>query len=147
MKKITLFTFPLIVLLINSCVTVKEAKYNYILKPDYRLTISSGLDSSDDPIDNLENITLTDMRIYIHIDWFNIPNTRYQYTCRIYDGSGQKVRDSKMKFSPNFNEYFTWSSYNINENIDIPGLWKIEIYLDNILTIEKEIEVYSENSI
>lgn len=131
----------LILIVTASCTTLKDDKQTYLENPDYRLILSSGVDSNDDPIDNLEEISLANEKLVIYTTWFNIPTNSYSYSCKIYDSSGQKVKDSNMDFNPTSDEWYTWSTFYLNPNTDKAGKWKMELFLDGVIVIEKEFDV------
>lgn len=131
----------LILISINSCVT-SDAKDRYISESEYKITITSGIDSDGNPIDKLDRLPLTNEFYYICIDWTNVPKSNFINTCMIYDGEGQKIYQNKIDISNIDGNYSTTTSFKINSYIDEPGLWKIEVYIDKTIVIEKYVEVY-----
>lgn len=79
--------------------------------------------------------------IFIYIQWNRIPNTKYQYVCKMFDGSGEKINESAMDFRPNTDGGNTWTWYIIKSNVDVPGTWRFEIYLDETKVIESHLTV------
>lgn len=140
MKKSFLF-ITIIIILLTACTTFEESKNEYIRNPDYRVIFTTGLTEDNLPLNSLEEININEEMIFIYIQWNRIPNTKYQYVCKMFDGSGEKINESAMDFRPNTDGWNTWTWYKIKSNVDVPGTWRFEIYLDETKVIESQLTV------
>lgn len=127
--------------LLSSCTLPNIGDKSAFLKnPDYRVIITTGLDEGT-PISNLTQVPLESNGVYVFVRWNRIPNERFNYVCKIFDNSGQKVYEGQMTFTPNNDSWNTWTRYKISKYIDDPGTWRAEIYLDNVLVVNKSFSV------
>lgn len=129
--------------LLSSCATLSIAdnKSAFLKNPSYRFIVTTGLDETKKPISNLTQIPLESNEMYVFVQWNRIPNERFNYLCKIFDNSGQAVTESQMSFTPDTDGWNTWTKYKINKHIDLPGKWRAEIYLDNVLVVNESFSV------
>ncbi|TAN41418.1 MAG: hypothetical protein EPN25_04880 [Nitrospirae bacterium] len=118
-----------------------EKKKSSAGSPNYRAIFTNGLDENNEPINNLRELTLEEKSIYLYVMWYSLPRETHQYLCNIYDGSGDLVKQTKMDFSPSDDTHYTYTAYQIRKNLDSPGQWKFEIFLDGVRVIDKQITV------
>jgi len=114
---------------------------DYLRKPNYRVIVTSGLNESNEPVNNLKLFSMDEKTIYLYVMWYSVPRGLYHYVCKIYDGAGDLVRHTAMDFSPTDETHFTYSAYQIKKNIDKPGMWRYEIFLNDVKVIDKNLEV------
>ena len=132
MRSISKSTIILIVILTAiSCSTIGIKN----IEP-YSIIFTSGLDEENKPINSLDKISLSESRVYILVKW-KIPKGKHNYLCKIYDAASKKVYDRRMEFFPTQDTWNTWSRYHFNTYIDEPGMWKFEIYIDDIRYVDE----------
>ncbi len=110
--------------------------------PAYRCIFTTELNKDYDPLNDVNEIFLNEDRVYIYIEWFNLkPLKIYDYKCIIYDGDHDIIESPSMVFKPQGTGHYTWSWHVLNTNIDKPGKWTFEIYLDHQKMIEKMLTI------
>lgn len=95
----------------------------------YSVIFSTDINEYDQPVNDLKTIFFEDERVFIFVKW-NMPIGLHDYLCKVYDASGKEVLRSRMVMDVKDIQWNTWTWYRINTKIDMPGLWKFEIYLD-----------------
>jgi signal transduction histidine kinase/DNA-binding response OmpR family regulator len=100
-----------------------------------------GLDEKNQPVDNIEKISMNEGKINIYTYWNSISNVEHTYTCKIFDGSGNNVFNHQFKFTPKRGYYETRTLYKFNKYKDKYGDWKFKIYLDKEKKIEKNLVI------
>jgi tetratricopeptide (TPR) repeat protein len=83
---------------------------------------------------------MSESRVYIYAKW-KIPKGKYNYVSKIYDASSRMVNYGHMDLFPAHDTWCTWTWYNFNTEIDEPGLWKFEIYIDGIRYVNESFSV------
>lgn len=136
MKKIFLI-LSLSVFILCSCLTGNSTKNNEMSNTKYRPIFTTGLNSDQQPLNDLREISINEDKIYVFVYWFNLPKTTYDYNCKIFDASGTMFFDSSAQLVVNTDNYYSTTWYQINKNIDKPGKWRFEIYLNNVKVFEK----------
>jgi len=131
MKYIRITFFLFVIFTFIGCVTTKKI----VIEP-YRIIYTTGLDSTNRPINDLKQVSFADERVYIFVYW-NISADKHSYLCKIYDSEDREVFRNIMEFTPPQNSWNTWTWYNFNTNIDQPGLWRFEIYIDGVKYIDE----------
>lgn len=111
--------------------------------PNYRAIFTNGLDENNEPLNNLKEVSMEEKSIYLYVMWYSLPRENHQYVCNIYDGAGDLVRQTRMDFSPVEDTHYTYTSYQIRRNVDSPGEWKFEIFLNGVKVIDRHITVAS----
>lgn len=138
MRKIVLLSLVLFIL--GGCRTT-QMKDNQLFGTSARVVLASGVQDKQ-PLDNLEQISLSQQKsIYIYVSWLNISQGKHTHFFRILDGRGTLVFVSKYEFEADQPSWNTWSDYTIKKNMDKPGIWTVEVYLDNKKLGEKRIKV------
>lgn len=102
---------------------------------------TTGINEKQRPVDNIEDIALSEDKVYIFTYWHSITNEEHEYKCKIYDGTGKIVLTNQINFTPHKNSYHTWTWRTFNKYTDKPGNWKFEIFLDGKKVIEKSLVV------
>lgn len=139
--KIKYLKLLFILLFITGCASNLN---NPVKEPEpYRVIITTGLDSGNDPINDLEELSINEKKVYIYTKW-NLPAGKVMYRCVIKDGKDKVVHDRYTKMHPKQNNWNFWSYQKIDKRVDSPGVWKFEIYLDGIKYVEKTATVYEE---
>lgn len=123
-----------------SCVTLEERVQSYLQNPDYDSSFCTGLDSQNEPIDNIDVLSSRENSIIHFIDWHGLPPSSYTYNCIIYDGGGEEIHEIARMLYPSSSHY-TWTKYKIDKSADTPGTWKFEIYLNDVLILTDSVIV------
>ena len=82
------------------------------------------------PVDNLSKIDLNQKELVIYCRWRDIEPGKHAHMFRLFDGTGNLVYVSNYEFEATESSWNTWSTYKINRNIDKPGTWALEVYID-----------------
>ncbi len=102
---------------------------------------TTGLNERERPIDNIEEISINEEKVYIFTHWHAISKKQHKYKCTIFDGAGNHVFTNEFEFTPKSNNYHTWTWHTINKYVNKAGDWKFQIYLDGEKKIEKTLIV------
>ncbi|MGL1902414.1 MAG: hypothetical protein OCC49_09780 [Fibrobacterales bacterium] len=127
----------------TSCGYQQQVLNNYLKNPEKEVTFTTGLNDKKFPIDSFNSISMSKVEtFYIYSWWYNIPRKTWNFRYNIYDGAGRLVCMSHFdwKLGPG-RKYRTWLPYTFNKKRDIPGKWRIELYLDDTLVSEHKIQV------
>ena len=112
-------------------------------KIKYDMVITTGLTDNDRPYNAIEEACLCDDSIYIYVAWKNLPKInwfeqihykKYNHKVLIFDEEGSKIFHDDFNFRAKEGLWNSWSTYHMNPAVDLPGKWKVELYLnDNLL--------------
>ena len=119
-------------------------KNQKIANISYEAVFTTGVSESFEPFDNLDEVSINIDKIYLYVKWRFLPKGNHKYQIRAFDGAGKVAWDSSWEFRSNDATHNTWSHYNPKENIDKPGKWKFEIFLDGRKIVEEYLSVVSE---
>lgn len=128
-------------ILLVSCTTINHSKKLYFNNPDCRIVFTTQLDENDEPMNNLEKESIISDYVFIYVNWFNIPQTSYNYTAIIYNSAGDKVSEAEMKITPTNSRLYTFSGYKFDRTVDTSGIWRFQIKLDDVIVIDKEVNL------
>jgi len=107
-----------------------------------KTVFTSQVSSDHEPVDNLQEARMDMESFTIFIRWENLPVGKHNYRIKIYDGNGHIAWNSEWQFYSDELTYSTWSTYHPKQNIDQPGQWKFEIYLEEFKILEKFLHVH-----
>jgi hypothetical protein len=124
----------------------KKQPVDKTLTTSCRVILTSSLNSDSVPTSDVKKISLASGKLYIYVKWFDISQQKHRHEFRVYDSKGKLVFISDYKFTPELPIWNTWAAYSLNPNIDLPGTWRIDIYLDGKLLTTKKLEVFDPES-
>ena len=132
MKKIFTVIFITVAILFfeTGC---KKDEDPQIIQYDYSMIFTRGIDSENQPLDNLNSFSLTDFdgqRIYCYTKWFNLEIKEYDYKSYLYDGESNLLYSGSLAFSPTSSTYNTWTYISVDAATHKPGEWRFEIKMD-----------------
>ncbi len=128
----------ILALLFSGCAD-KNPQAN-ILPKAHHVIFTTGLDIDSNPIDNVEEITLDEQKIYIYVKW-KLPLIKRVQKTKIFDGANNLIYSTEFSFTPETVNWDTWTWHKINKIMDKEGTWKFQIFSDDKLVIEKTIVV------
>ena len=109
----------------------------------YRVVVTTGLDEKKQPVNDLKQVSLDEDKIYFYVRW-NLAKREHDLMWRLYDGAGRLAGRSEYTFTPCCSGCpctHTWHSYNLNKNVDKPGVWRFQLYLDGRRKVSKRFTV------
>ncbi|MCP4712247.1 MAG: hypothetical protein GY869_26795 [Planctomycetes bacterium] len=110
---------------------------------DNKAIFTTALNENNDPIDELDEVTLDYKKVYIYVTLNELVAERdYVIRTKIFDSTGNLIVESNgWEFKTPGPSYLTWFDYTFEPETDRPGDWRFEIYLDNEKIIEKTLKV------
>jgi len=104
-----------------------------------KVTISTQAYSTE----NITNISLKQPEIYFTVNLSELPDKQYNSVCQLFDGEGFLVAMGEANLTTSSGELKAWCNYNFKPQIDQPGNWQFQFYLDGKKMIEKQLNVLS----
>jgi hypothetical protein len=96
------------------------------------ITLSASIDERRRPLEIRDRFSFEDERIYVHIAI--PPETagpeRRDFHFEYFDGEGRIVSANGGLVTRQRPDWLVTSSYRINPEIDAPGIWNLDVYLD-----------------
>ncbi|MBD0265561.1 MAG: hypothetical protein ICV78_23425 [Tolypothrix sp. Co-bin9] len=80
-------------------------------------------------------------RLYFGGSFYPLDNRDYNSVCRILDGNKNLVYTGQANLRASENTLQTWCWYQFNPEVDIPGNWTFEFYLDGQKVAHKYLTV------
>jgi hypothetical protein len=121
-----------------------QRKPNDINTPDISklnsIVFTTGLNSNNDPLNNLSQISINTERIYIYARW-RLSLEYHDIIIKLFDEPGKLLFQNRNNRVPYITNWRTWAWYKIKKDTDKPGQWKTEIYLDGKKVGEKYLNV------
>jgi serine/threonine protein kinase len=117
---------------VNPALTAKQ-KLSLISE----VSFTSELNSSNE----LNIIPVNADRLYFGGSFYPLDNRDYNSVCRILDGNKKLVYTGQANLRASKNRLQTWCWYQFNPEIDIPGNWTFEFYLDGQKVAHKYLTV------
>lgn len=105
-----------------------------------RVIFTPTVDSKNNPVKGVKEISIGEKRIYLIAKWL-VPIRNHEIKTIVYDGAGKTVSSSKKSFLSKTTSFTTTYIYDINHNIDDPGTWRFEVYLDGNKKIDETLKV------
>jgi hypothetical protein len=78
--------------------------------------------------------------LYAITKWSNLEGKLINYLCKMYDGDGKLAFSMGGRILPDRPVYYYQSNYGPHHAIDKQGMWRIEVYVDNILVATRELK-------
>lgn len=104
---------------------------------------TSGLSRGRWPMNSLSEFHLDQPEIYLWVQMRIYPGLHIM-GARIFDGSGELVHLASWDISPtdiSHNSWVVWIRYTIRKGVDVPGMWKFELYADGRIILEEKLKV------
>ena len=98
------------------------------------------MDEKNNPVKDVKEISINEKRIYLITKWL-MPIEKHEMKTTVYDGAGNIVSSTKIFFKLKQASLTTNYFYDINHNVDAPGTWRFEVYLDGKKKIAKTLNV------
>ena len=105
--------------------------------PTSEVLFTSDLNSNH----TLKIIPINAERLYFSGNFYPLDNRDYNSVCRILDGNKKLVYTGQASLRASRNRLKTWCWYQFNPEIDIPGNWTFEFYLDGQKVAQKYLTV------
>jgi peroxiredoxin/outer membrane lipoprotein-sorting protein len=105
------------------------------------MTFTTGLNSRNRPTDNIEEISVTQEKVYLYTRWTELGDAPHKYACEIFNSYGQLVFRDEREFRSKTGSYRTWTRRRLIEGRDKSGDWRFVVYLDNRRVAEKTLIV------
>lgn len=109
----------------------------------YKAIFTTGLTADNSPINEINEISIQEDRVYLYIFWRFLPKGTHHLQIRIFDGSGALADSYNFSFFTEGGRYYTWNWTRLSETVDVPGRWKFEIYLNDKKMGEEYVSVLS----
>jgi hypothetical protein len=96
------------------------------------ISLSASVDERRRPLEIRDGFSLEDERIYVHV---TIPPEtagpeQRDFHFEYFDGEGRIVSANGTQVTRTRPDWLVISSYRINPEIDAPGLWSLDVYVD-----------------
>ena len=91
--------------------------------------------------DDLRVISLDHGQINIYVKWQNLSLEPHKAVVTIADGSGRQVLQQKYDFTPRNDRWNTWWSYRIDKEVDQPGEWRFQVFMDGEVLVDENLTV------
>jgi len=127
------FVLAFLACLLISCVTMPNTR----IKP-YRVIVTTDLDASQRPISDLAMVAISSKKVLIYVQW-SIPAGKHDYRCIIFDAHDKEVFEDSRVINPTGNFCNTWTWHVFNSNIDAPGQWRFEVYIDGNAYLQRTV--------
>jgi hypothetical protein len=75
------------------------------------------------------------------VRWFNLQKKKYNYKAEWYDGAGELLVDNEIVFTPENNEWLTWTWLKVDKKAHRAGTWKFRVYIDGKLAVDEKYQV------
>lgn len=108
---------------------------------DVRVIFTTAVDENSDPVSDLRQVSLGPEPVYVYVSWLDVEPRLYAYRLEIFDGDGQLVSVQRMNFEARAATWNTYSWYRPKPNVDAPGTWRFDFYLDDRLVLQSQLEV------
>jgi tetratricopeptide (TPR) repeat protein len=100
--------------------------------PTCRIIFATELDKDYRPLSEVYQIYLNEEKLFIHFEWYNLkPQQIYDYKCVLYDGAHNILYTFTNVFKPAGESWMVTHYYQPRINIDKPGQWVTEVYVNN----------------
>jgi serine/threonine protein kinase len=118
-------------------------KVNPTLTATQKLSLKSEVlfTSELNSINDLSIIPINTDRLYFAGSFYPLDNRDYNSVCRILDGNKKLVYTGQANLRASENTLQTWCWYQFNPEVDIPGNWTFEFYLDGQKVAHKYLTV------
>ena len=116
----------------------------------YQVAFATALNEKNEPVDNLQEISMYEETVYMHISWwFLTPGNEYHYILNCYNNfNSELIFTNEINFFPDDASHYTWTWFKPNKFIaHIPGRWKFEIFLNEDKMLERLISIINNNII
>ncbi|MBR8826388.1 MAG: serine/threonine protein kinase [Gomphosphaeria aponina SAG 52.96 = DSM 107014] len=90
---------------------------------------------------NLTDISLKQPEVYFTINLSDLPHNQYYSVCQLFDGEGVLVAMGQATLETTDNQLKAWCNYNFKPEVDQPGNWSFQFYLDGEKVVEKMLNV------
>jgi hypothetical protein len=119
---------------------------NQPILPTYRLTLTTGVNDDGTPKDSLDTLAINMGAVCFHLHWFNLlPDKEYKVQYKLFDENGKLVyQPNELKFTSDISSYYTSFCYKFRKDIDKPGQWMLNVYMDDREVVKKSIRVSSD---
>jgi len=106
-----------------------------------KVVFSSGMDSNNMPVNDLNQLSIKGKKIVCHVKMVIPPEKTYKFTGRIYDGEGKLVLNFTSSSSPTVARWFAWFYHDFDRSVDKPGLWRFSFLVNGEPIAEQRVEV------
>jgi hypothetical protein len=112
-------------------------------KINARLIVCSGLSEKNVPLDDLKEIRVKEgEKVTLYVKWFNLKKKSYITSMDFLDINGNYLaQSSEYKFKAKNKTHNTWNNRKFKKVIVPEGVIKIRINLDDVIILEREIEI------
>lgn len=98
---------------------------------DHKIGLAAAVDDAQRPTEPREHFSLEDEKIYVDLVVENtIGPVASDYHIEYFDGAGNIVYVAGRAIAPSGPAWRVAPSYLVNPEIDVPGLWFADVYLD-----------------
>lgn len=97
----------------------------------YEMTFTTGLNSRNRPTDSIEEISVTQGKVYLYTRWSDLGDAPHKYVCEIFNSYGQLVFRDEKEFRSRTGSYSTWTFHRLIEDRDRSGDWRFVVYFDD----------------
>jgi len=106
-----------------------------------KITITTGLDSTNLPISDLAQVSINEKIIFLHTRFEVPPGNKYVFIGQIYDANDKLVYNNKYQVTPRESVWNVWFYYSFDKSKDTPGLWRFELLANDTKLAEKSFNV------
>ncbi len=78
--------------------------------------------------------------LYAITKWRNLEGKLINYLCKMYDGDGNLAFSMGGRILPDRPVYYYQSNYGPHPEIDKQGVWRVEIYANDILVATRKLQ-------
>lgn len=111
------------------------------LEPGYKVRFTTELNNKYKPTKNLQEISMAQKRVYFYVGFDLLPDKEYDASCQIIDGVGDIVYAGQSTLVAEGNSLETWCSHDFKSQVDKPGQWIFEYYLDGQKVVNSNLTV------
>jgi hypothetical protein len=121
------FASCLLAALVALAVSCERPPLNF----EHEITLAAAVDAGQRPTEVREHFSLEDEKIYINLVVENtVGPVASDYHVEYFDGAGNIVYVAGRAIAPTGPDWRVAPPYLVNPEIDVPGLWFADIYLD-----------------
>jgi len=120
--------------IVSLCFFIFFASVNYCCAADFivhKIIYIHELPDDRVNFSPVEQIKLSDKRVYIYAFWEFFKLGKYKYKCEIYDASNRPLYQIEDTINVTNRIWETWTWYDIRKNIDAHGTWTFKILINN----------------
>ncbi len=131
------------VTLLSSCAYHQQHINSYIENPEHEVVLTSGLNHRKEAINSLTEVSMDIEELYLFVNWINIPRFKFDFRYMLYDAQGTLVALSNFEGQrkPNWHDYRTWLVHVFDAEKETPGIWNLELYLNDKIVSKKSFKV------